>query len=285
MTNNASTFTPSTQILEAAEQAQALADAGKALKPFLPQETQQAVEGVDKTANALNATGEALKHFGFDEYEDEVIGDSTREKRLEAVKQAFELSPPKQLEGPLDIAGKINAVVDYTKYDPNNPMPTTRKIEEDVRNNDTKAINRYKLTPVTNGSQLIHEHSVKTFNDPNASAGDKIVAGATDAYMQTDPIINTAKTVETVFSAIGNFTGWWDEMELDPAEGPVFAIRPFKGEFNSVPETLEPIDLNSSVVTDSYQQQNAPGVDFISGQTNQETEPYQAQDDKYAVLA
>jgi hypothetical protein len=285
MTNNASTFTPSTQILEAAEQAQALADAGKALKPFLPQETQQAVEGVGKIADALNATGQALKHFGFDEYEDEVIGDSTREKRLEGVKQVAELFPPKQLEGPLDIAGKINAAVDYNNYDPNNPMPTTRKIEEAVRNNDTKAINRYKITPVTSGSQIIHEHSVKTFNDPNASAGDKFVAGAADAFTQTNPVINQAKSVETVFSAIGHFTGWWDEMELDPAEGPVFVIRPFKGEFNSVPETLEPIDLNSSVVTDTYQQQNDPGVDFIGGQTNQGTEHYQAQDEKYAVLA
>ena len=69
MTNNTSTFTPSTQILEAGEKAQALADAGKTLKPFLPQEAQQTVEGVEKIANALNSTGEALRHFGFDEDE------------------------------------------------------------------------------------------------------------------------------------------------------------------------------------------------------------------------
>ena len=58
MTTTTSTFTPSTQILEAGEQAQALADAGKALKPFLPQEAQQTIQGVEKVANALNATGE-----------------------------------------------------------------------------------------------------------------------------------------------------------------------------------------------------------------------------------
>ena len=72
MTNNTSTFTPSTQILEAGEKAQALADAGKTLKPFLPQEAQQAVEGVDRVAQAFTATGRALEHFGFDEAEMEV---------------------------------------------------------------------------------------------------------------------------------------------------------------------------------------------------------------------
>jgi len=72
MTNNTSTFTPSTQILEAGEKAQTLADAGKTLKPFLPQEAQQAVEGIDKVAQAFTATGRALEHFGFDEAELEV---------------------------------------------------------------------------------------------------------------------------------------------------------------------------------------------------------------------
>ncbi|WP_170953875.1 hypothetical protein, partial [Synechococcus sp. UW105] len=40
-----------------------------ALKPFLPQEAQQQIEGVDKVAKAFTATGQALQHFGFDEDE------------------------------------------------------------------------------------------------------------------------------------------------------------------------------------------------------------------------
>ena len=71
MTNNTSTFTASTLIQEAAEQTQALADAGKPFTRFLPQEAQQTVEGVEKIAEAMNATGEALRHFGFDEAEPE----------------------------------------------------------------------------------------------------------------------------------------------------------------------------------------------------------------------
>ena len=72
MTNNTSTFTPSTQILEAAEKAQALADAGKPIARFLSPEIQETVDGVQKIANALNSTGKALRHFGFDEAEPEV---------------------------------------------------------------------------------------------------------------------------------------------------------------------------------------------------------------------
>ena len=75
MSNNTSTFTPSTLIQEAAEQAQTLADTGKALTRFLPQEAQQAVEGVEKIAEAMNATGEALRQFGCDEAEPETEED------------------------------------------------------------------------------------------------------------------------------------------------------------------------------------------------------------------
>ena len=64
------TFKPSVQFLEAGEKVQEFTNAANTFKPFLPQEAQQAVEGVDKVANALNSTGEALKHFGFDEDDD-----------------------------------------------------------------------------------------------------------------------------------------------------------------------------------------------------------------------
>ena len=73
MTATSSTFTPSTQILEAGEKAQALVDAGNALKPLLPEETQTTIEGIEKVANALNATGKAMQHFGFDEAEPEAF--------------------------------------------------------------------------------------------------------------------------------------------------------------------------------------------------------------------
>ena len=71
--------------------------------------------------------------------------------------------------------------------------------------------------------------------------------------------------------------------ENEPAGGHVFDTG--GGEFNSTPQTLTPIDLNSAMVTDAYQHQNAPGADLIVGEPNQGMDPYQAQRVQYEVLA
>ena len=67
------------------------------------------------------------------------------------------------------------------------------------------------------------------------------------------------------------------------------AVAPFfdtgGGEFNSNPETLSPLNLDSALVTDAYQQQDAPGADLIAGEANQEMDPSQAQRERYEVLA
>ena len=57
------------------------------------------------------------------------------------------------------------------------------------------------------------------------------------------------------------------------------------GEFNSNPETLSPLNLDSALMTDDYQQQDAPGADLIAGEANQGMDPYQAQRVQYEVLA
>ena len=67
-----SSFKPSVQFLEAGEKGQQFADAANTFKPFLPQETRQSIEGVEKVAQTFTATGRALEHFGFDEAEPEL---------------------------------------------------------------------------------------------------------------------------------------------------------------------------------------------------------------------
>ena len=71
MTTYAS-FKPSAQFLEAGEKAHEFTNAANTFKPFLSKEARQSIEGVDKVAQAFTATGQALKHFGFDEAEPEV---------------------------------------------------------------------------------------------------------------------------------------------------------------------------------------------------------------------
>ena len=62
-------------------------------------------------------------------------------------------------------------------------------------------------------------------------------------------------------------------------------IPAFRDEFSSNPQTLSPLNLDSALVTDAYQQQDAPGADLIAGEANQGMDPYQAQGGPYEVLA
>ena len=58
-----------------------------------------------------------------------------------------------------------------------------------------------------------------------------------------------------------------------------------EGEFSSNPETLTPFNIDNALVTDAYQQQDAPGADLIAGEVNQGMDPSQAQGGRYEVLA
>jgi hypothetical protein len=58
-----------------------------------------------------------------------------------------------------------------------------------------------------------------------------------------------------------------------------------EGVFNPNAETLSPLNLDSALVTDAYQHQNAPGADLIASEPNQGMDPYQAQRVQYEVLA
>ena len=55
--------------------------------------------------------------------------------------------------------------------------------------------------------------------------------------------------------------------------------------FSSIAETLTPINLDSAMVIDAYQQQNAPRADLIAGKPKQGMDLYQAQREQYEVLA
>ena len=58
-----------------------------------------------------------------------------------------------------------------------------------------------------------------------------------------------------------------------------------EGDFNSIPQILSPLFLGFALVTDAYQQQDAPGADLIAGEANQGMDSYQAQGGRYEVLA
>lgn len=303
MTNNTSTFTPSTQILEAGEKAQALADAGNALKPFFSPEIQETVDGVDKIANAMNATGEAMRHFGFDEAEpDSITGagqtmgpalsmgpqfdvgdDPATETRKTATKLAIK-SLEKGLQGPARVAVSLPGVINgYADKEQISKSPI-----EEIKNSEdkTKAIAYHALSPFTTSEEVLLHKAHKTWHDPNAQVQEKIIATANHAIVSVanKTVLAPVALVEQGFRWI---ISWFDEDEGYEGDRQAFESSAERRAaiFGSTPETLAPIDLNSSVVTDVSQQQDAPGADLVGAQMNQGTEPYQAQDDKYAVLA
>ena len=58
-----------------------------------------------------------------------------------------------------------------------------------------------------------------------------------------------------------------------------------EGKFGANPQPLTPINLDSALVTDAYQQQDAAGTDSLGREPNQGIDPYQAQRVQYEVLA
>lgn len=290
MTNNTFTFTPSTQILEAAKQAKALANAGKALNPFFSTEIQETVDGVDKIANALNSTGEALKHFGFDEDEaDEIVGGDVAKEGKNVLQKTAIKGLSKKIQGPARlVAGAQGALEGY--IDPN-------KIEEDsqtkIREAEQKgeggrARTYHALSPVSTAEEDLKATAQRIHNDPNSTEAQKIISkvGHGITYVVNRTVLAPVTFGESVARF---FTSIFDEDESERPEAGGqenqnhAAIR--NRVFGSTPETLAPIDLNSLVITNAYQQQDGPGADLIGCQMNQGANPFQAQNDKYAVLA
>ena len=96
---------------------------------------------------------------------DDLIGSNWKE-RAEDARQLAELNPPRIAAPGLDAINKFNTIKDYTNYDPSDPLPTGRKIRDAVINNDTRALNRIQMTPISTVTQLNHKFALHVTNDP-----------------------------------------------------------------------------------------------------------------------
>jgi len=294
MTNNTSTFTPSTQILEAGEKAQALADAGKTLKPFLPQEAQQAVEGIDKVAQAFTATGRALEHFGFDEAEDLVVGQSQTsefnpiDQQTDTRGPALSMGPQfdvgddpametlktgtkvaikgleKGMQGPvravIALPGVIHGYADKENIS-KSPIEEINKSED-----KTKAAVYHALSPVTTVEEELLHHAQKTAHDPNASVGEKILASTAHAvvFTATKTVLAPVALVEQGFRWI---TSWFDEDEGFDADRQAFEVSAERraAVFGSDPEVIMPLDSQATGTATAADDQSGPLLDSLLG--------------------
>ena len=275
-------FKPSVQFLEAGEKAQEFANTANTFKPFLPQEARQSIEGIDKVSQAFTATGRALEHFGFDEAEPETFSQITGQdfgakfdsNGDEAVGVAIvpAVVAGAKLLGPVVAKGVVAGTIAYI-YSKSFGDEMEPDAADSLTGGNLQAGAFDEL-----GDEQVGIGPALPLALAVGGGAAKITAGAIAA----GKFIGTAAAVGGV--AYGVKKGWekifGDEMEPDVAEGSAY-----QGEFSSNPETLAPIDFNSSVVTDAYQQQEGPGADLIGGQTNQRSDSYQAQENQYAVLA
>ena len=96
---------------------------------------------------------------------DDLIGSNWKE-RAEDARQLAELNPPRIAAPGLDTINKFNTIQDYTNYYPSDLLPTGRKIRDAVINNDTRALNRIQMTPISTVTQLNHKFALHVTNDP-----------------------------------------------------------------------------------------------------------------------
>ena len=301
-------YKTSTQILDAAQQIQALADAGKVFKPFFSPGIRETVDGVDKIANAMNATGEALRYIGFDEAEpDSITGaghamgpalsmgpqfDVGDNPVMETSKTATKLAIKtldKGLQGPARVAVSLpGVIIGYADKEKISKSPI-----EEIKNSEdkTKAIAYHALSPLTTTEEVLLHKAHKTWHDPNAQVQEKIIATANHLIVSVanKTVLAPVALVEQGFRWI---TSWFDEDEGYEGDRQAFASSAERRAaiFGSAPETLASIDFIPSVVTYAYQKNAA--ISTIDGQMNKGTDPFQAQldpfqpqDDIYAVLA
>ena len=283
-------FKPSVQFLEAGEKAQEFGNAANTFKPFLPQEARQSIEGIDKVSQAFTATGRALEHFGFDEAEeDEIIGGDVAKEGKNVLQKVAIKGISQKIQGPVRLVlgaeGAIEGYADPSKIEENSQA----KIREaDQRGEGGKVRTYHALSPVSTAEEDLKNVAQRIHNDPKSTELQKVTSKIGHGIVYT--VNRTVLAPVTFVESIGRFfVSIFDEDESEGLESggqenqTRAAIR--DRVFGSNPETLAPIDFNSSVVTDAYQQQEGPGADLIGGPTNQRTDSYQAQENQYAVLA
>ena len=228
-----------------------------------------------------------------EEEEDEIIGDFNRENRN--MTRKLVIKGTGKIQGPVRlITGAPEAVNGYKDSNQIQQEPI-RKIREGFAKGTGKGVEEaayHVLSPFQSLEERFEHDAQQIHHDPDASAvtkvGSKVVHGTVYVARRTvmAPISMGEAGIRWAVRGIGRL---FDEVEDESIE--VAGQERNIGDnsrnavFGSNPETLSPLNLDSALVTDAYQQQDAPGADLIAGEANQGMHPYQAQREQYEVLA
>ena len=232
--------------------------------------------GWNTLGQGVENVGQVMRSFGFDEDEnDDLGGDWQKEGTKLAEKVGW-----KAANYALRSTGGVNPLVSVISAgagsipgysDPDNAAKTS---EQKIADGETSKV-YHALSPLTTAEEDLAAHAHRIHHDPNASEGAKIASKI--AHAGTVIFNNTIGAPIKFGEQVFRFFASLDEDEED--------IPAFRDEFSSNPETLTPFNIDNALVTDDYQQQDAPGADLIAGEANQGMDPYQAQGGRYEVLA
>ena len=255
--------------------------------PFITPATPSSpiVEGIGWT---IEQAGKGLSKLGFDEAGSETFDPLTN-------------PAPVKVEAATDseVIGSIVNAFSPATSDPilNGAMADMGDMADTADTADTADYGKHPVTgekieqvSIDGGKVSLNGNTFRTSDYVKAAGiGTTLVGASVSAYSAASTPVTTILGVKgtalggaiaagglatTLTGHIMGMAGL-DEVEVDPTGT----------EFNSNPQTLTPIDLNSAMVTDAYQHQNAPGADLIAGEPNQGIDPYQAQREQYEVLA
>ena len=229
-----------------------------------------------------------------EEEEDEIIGDYfNRENRMMTRKLVFKGTG--KIQGPVRlITGAPDAVDGYIDSNQIQQDPE-RKIREGFAKGTGKGVEEvayHAVSPFQSLEERMEHDAQQTHHDPDASVvrkvGSTVVHGTVYVARRTvmAPISMGEAGLRWAVREIGRI---FDEVEDESIEvgGQERNIgdNSRNAVLGSTPQTLTPINLDSALVTDAYQHQDAPGADLIADEANQEMDPSQAQRVQYEVLA
>jgi len=223
-------------------------------------------------------TGRESGSTMFDEEEeDEIIGDYNTENRR--MTRKLVIKGTGKIQGPVRlITGAPDAIDGYTDSSQIQQDPE-RKIREGFAKGTGKGVEEvayHAVSPFQSLEERFENDAQQTYHDPDASVvrkvGSTVVHGTVYVARRTvmAPISMGEAGLRWAVRGIGRI---FDEVEDESIEvgGQERNIgdNSRNAVFGSPPQTLTPLNLDSALVTDAYQYQDAPGADLIAGEANE----------------
>lgn len=243
--------------------------------------------GWNTLGQGIENVGQVMHSFGFDEAEDyDNLGGDGQKEGVNVLKKASIKGLEKTIQAPTRLVlGAPEALMGYEDPDQIEPTSNQKIREAEARGEGAKANAYHLLSPVTTHEEDLKNRAQQIHHDPNASEAQKIGSKIEHGVVYT--VNRTVMApVTLVESGLRFIVSLFDEDEgvVGAGEERNVVDNPRNKVFGSTPETLSPLNIDTALVTDAYQHQDALGADLI-GVPNQGMDPSQTREERYEILA